>query len=489
MPLAGPTGYKCARRATNAPDRDARTIKPSFAPWRLATFRFSFPFAPNARSMTNPTPPPPRRLSLGVIFLTLYIDLIGFSIIFPLAPDLIHHYLAQEGQGGVLGWLLQQTDAFAHLFSKNPDIAVFFGGLISSLFSILQFVFAPFWGSVSDRRGRRGVLTLTVAGTALGYAVWVCSGSFWMFLVSRIVSGAFSGNLSVATAAVADVTTRQERSKAMGLVGAAFGLGLVTGPMIGAFTAHINLLERHPSLARFGINPFSVPALISMGLCLLNLVWISARFKETLTPDARAGAVEPRLRNPLRAIFALENRAIRRTNVVSFIYSLAFVAMETSLTFLAADRFHYTARQNGILLGFLGVCAVITQGYIVRKLLHRLDEITVLGSGLWFSAVGLLAIGFAPAPWMLFVGLAFLAIGSGLVNPASSGLISLYSGPAEQGRVIGIFRSLQSLSRAITPMLAGAVSGMLGYTKLFVAAAVLAIAAFSIGRTLPKPVK
>ncbi len=432
---------------------------------------------------------PKRPLSLGVIFLTLYIDLIGFSIIFPLGPDLIHYYLNLEGHAGILGWMLHHTESIAHVFDQNADVAVFFGGIISSLFSILQFVFAPFWGSVSDRRGRRGVLEMTVAGTAFGYLLWVLSGSFWMFLVSRIVSGAFSGNLSVATAAVADVTTRQERSKAMGLVGAAFGLGLVTGPMIGAFTAHLNLLNSHPSLARFGVNPFSVPALISLGLCLVNLGWISARFKETLSPEARASAAEARLRNPLKAIFGLKNLAVRRTNIVSFIYSLAFVAMETSLTFLAADRFHYTARQNGYLLGFLGLCAIITQGYIVRKLLHRVDEIRVLGSGLLFSAVGLIAIGFAPAPWMLYVGLALLALGSGLVNPASSGLISLYSDAVEQGRVLGIFRSLQSLSRAITPMLAGAVSGLFGFPALFAASAALALAAFGLGRTLPKPAK
>src|SRR5699024_8828433 len=127
--------------------------------------------------------------------------------------------------------------------------------VISSGFSLLQFVFAPFWGAVSDRRGRRGVLLLSVAGTAAGYFIWIFSWSFWLFLIARIVSGAFSGNLSVATAAVADVTTRQERSKAMGLVGAAFGLGLVTGPTIGALTVHINLAERFPSLAGIGVNP------------------------------------------------------------------------------------------------------------------------------------------------------------------------------------------------------------------------------------------
>ncbi len=434
-------------------------------------------------------PPTKRPLSLGVIFLTLYIDLIGFSIIFPLGPDLIHHYMGLEGDQGVLGWMLRQAEALAGLFGGGHDVAVFFGGLLSSLFSILQFVFAPFWGAVSDRRGRRGVLRWTVAGTALGYLVWALSGSFWLFLVSRIVSGAFSGNLSVATAAVADVTTREERSKAMGIVGAAFGLGLVTGPMVGALTAHFNLLAAHPSLARFGVNPFTVPALISFALCLVNLLWISARFRETLAPDRRAEPGEARLRNPLRAILGLQNAAVRRTNVVSFVYSLAFVAMETSLTFLAAERFGYTARQNGYLLGFLGVCAVVTQGYIVRKLLHRVDEIRVLGSGLLFSTVGLVVIGFAPAAWMLYLGLALLAVGSGLVNPASTGLISLYSGPAEQGRVLGIFRSLQSLSRAITPILAGAVSGLFGFRVLFSAGAMLALAAFGLGRTLPKPVK
>lgn len=441
--------------------------------------------------MPTPNSPehPRRPLSLGVIFLTLYIDLIGFSIIFPLGPDMIHHYLGQEGGSGILGWMLHHAETLAHTFSGDADVAVFFGGILSSLFSILQFVFAPFWGSVSDRRGRRGVLTLTVAGTALGYLLWVCSGSFWLFLVSRVVSGAFSGNLSVATAAVADVTTRQERSKAMGLVGAAFGLGLVTGPMIGAFTAHLNLLDAYPGLARFGVNPFSVPALISFGLCLVNLVWISARFKETLSPESRAGAAEIRLRNPIRAILGIENRAIRRTNVVSFVYSLAFVAMETSLTFLAADRFHYTARQNGYLLGFLGLCAIITQGYIVRRLLHTIDEVRVLCGGLLCSAVGLLAIGFATSPWMLYVGLALLAMGSGLVNPSSSGLISLYCSPTEQGRVLGIFRSLQSLSRAVTPMIAGIVSGLFGFRILFAAGAALSVAAFGLGRTLPKPAK
>jgi MFS family permease len=443
----------------------------------------------NADSTTATSIRPQRKLSLGVIFLTLYIDLIGFSIIFPLGPDLLDHYLKLEGHTGALGWMVGQTDALAKAFGIGNYAPVLFGGVLSSVFSILQFVFAPFWGAVSDRRGRRGVLLLTVAGTAVGYLVWIFSGSFWLFLISRIVSGGFSGNLSVATAAVADVTSRAERSKAMGLVGAAFGLGLVTGPTIGAFTVQINLVEHFPSLAKFGVNPFSVPALVAFVLCVINLVWIGARFKETLSPESQAGAVEPRLRNPIAAILGLENPAVRRANLVAFVFSIAFVAMESALTFLASTRFGYTARENGILLGFLGVCAIITQGYVVRKLLRVADEVRVLTLGLGFSVAGFFVIGFATLPWMLYAGLALLALGSGLVNPSTTGLISLYAGQEEQGRVLGIFRSLSALSRAFTPVLAGIVFWRFGSASVFVAGAVLTLGALALCSRLPKPVK
>jgi len=436
------------------------------------------------------SPAPPRPLSLGVIFLTLLIDLIGFSIIFPLGPDLITYYLRVDAGSGPLGWIMAQSEAAAHALGRDHAFAaVLFGGVITSFYAILQFVFAPFWGALSDRRGRRGVLRLTVAGTALGYLLWVVSGSFWLFLVSRIVSGAFSGNLSVATAAVADVTTRQERSRAMGLVGAAFGLGLVTGPVLGAVSAQLNLLVRHPSLERFGINPYSVPALLSLALCIANLVWVSRSFKETLPESARSAAREARLRNPIRAIFALRNADVRWANIVAFVYSLAFVAMETSITFLAFRRFGYSAAQNGVLLGFLGVCSIVTQGVIVRMLLRRADEIHVLKAGLVSTAAGLLVVGLGFHAWMMYAGLALVALGAGLVNPSTTGLISLYSRQEEQGRMLGIFRSLGSLSRAITPIVAGAVFSLLGSESVFVGGALLAVAALALSARLTQPLR
>lgn len=434
---------------------------------------------------------PKRPLSLGVIFLTLYIDLVGFSIIFPLAPDLLKHYIAIDGTGGMLGWLLAHLDTISSALGNTAHLPeVLFGGVVSSVFAAMQFVFAPLWGALSDRIGRRSVLRFSVTGTAASYLLWALSGSFWLFLASRVLAGAFGGNLSVATAAVADVTTREERAKAMGLVGAAFGLGLVTGPLVGALSAHINLLDTRPSLAAWGVNPFSMPALISFSLALVNLVWINARFHETLPPEARVETAKvKRLRNPIRAILSLDNAPVRSVNLVSFTYSLAFVAMETSLVFLGAERFGYSASENGLLMGFLGFCSIITQGVIVRRLYKRLRETTVLACGLVCSTLGFVATGFAATPLMLYGGVALLALGGGLINPSTTGLISLYASAAEQGKVLGIFRSLGALARAITPVAAGIVFFTAGARALYAIAALLAAVAWAFSQRLPQPDK
>lgn len=426
---------------------------------------------------------------MGVIFLTLYIDLVGFSIVFPLGPDLLNHYLKQEGQTGLLAAFLALVQSIAHFLGKDKDfVIVLFGGLVSSLFSVLQFVFAPYWGGLSDRHGRRPVLLYSVAGTALGYLIWFFSSSFWLFVLSRIVCGAFSGNLSVATAAVADVTDREQRTKAMGLVGAAFGLGLVTGPSIGALTAHVDLAAIFPSLAPLGVNPFSLPALIAFCMSLLNLIWIGSRFRETLSEELRRESQsEERTRHPLKAILSLENAAVRRTNLVAFIFSLSFVAMEMTITFLAFDRFNFTVRQNGALLVFMGIASILTQGVIVRRIIRPGNEISILSAGLVLFACGLVWIGCASASWMLYGALVFTSLGSGLVHPASTGLISLYSDPSEQGRVLGIFRSLGSLSRAITPVCAGVIYWTFGSHALFFIAAGFALLAFLLSRSLVAP--
>jgi MFS family permease len=231
---------------------------------------------------------------------------------------------------------------------------------------------------------------------------------------------------------------------------------------------------------------------VSLAMSVLNLVWVYRRFRETLPPEARGRAAsvsEGRTRHPLKAALALRNPAVRRVNLVAFVFALAFCAMEFALTFLTQQRFGYTPKQNGMVMGFLGVCSIITQGYIVRRLLKQMSETRVLSSGLVISSVALLAIGLAAQPWQLYVGLALIAIGSGLINPSTSGLISLYSEAHEQGRVLGIFRSLGSQARAVTPCIAGIMFWVWNSWSVFVVGAVITAACLWLGAKLPEPVK
>ncbi len=435
---------------------------------------------------TAPASKPP---SLGAIFLAIFIDLLGFSIIFPLFPALLSHYLQVDGSGGFLGWLLAQIDALARLTGSHGNYReVLFGGLLGSLYGFLQFLFAPVWGSLSDRIGRRRVLLVTVAGTAFSYLLWILSGSFVLFVVSRLIGGGFAGNLSVATAAVADVTSRANRAKGMALVGIAFGLGFMFGPALGSIAALYNPIAHHPQLAAWGVNPFSTAALVAFGLSLLNLAWIAFRFRETLDPQHRASADE-RIRHPLHALLALEAGPTRRADWLYFIFTLAFSGMEFSLTFLAAERFGYTPTSMFKIFVFLGVVLILTQGGIVRYAVPRFGEKRVLLAGLILTAAGMLITGFAPTIGWLYAGLLLLGAGSGLVNPAISALVSLYSLAEQQGRMLGVFRSLGSLARGLAPLTACLIYWWMGGPFLYALTGIFLLVPIGVGLRLPQPKK
>jgi len=435
---------------------------------------------------TAPTSKPP---SLGAIFLAIFIDLLGFSIIFPLFPALLSHYLQVDGSGGFLGWLLAQIDALARLTGSHGNYReVLFGGLLGSLYGFLQFLFAPVWGSLSDRIGRRRVLLVTVAGTAFSYLLWILSGSFVLFVVARLIGGGFAGNLSVATAAVADVTSRANRAKGMALVGIAFGLGFMFGPALGSIAALYNPLAHHPQLAAWGVNPFSTAAMVAFGLSLLNLAWIAFRFRETLDPQHRASADE-RIRHPLHALLALEAGPTRRADWLYFIFTLAFSGMEFSLTFLAAERFGYTPTSMFKIFVFLGVVLILTQGGIVRYAVPRFGEKRVLLAGLILTAAGMLITGFAPTIGWLYAGLLLLGAGSGLVNPAISALVSLYSRAEQQGRMLGVFRSLGSLARGLAPLTACLIYWWMGGPFLYALTGIFLLVPIGVGLRLPQPKK
>ena len=446
--------------------------------------------------MSSATPVPPAKpLSLGVIFLTLYIDLIGFSIFFPVGPAMLEWYVNREAEGGLLAHLVGHLQALASA-AHASDLATgaLFAGALGSVYSLMQFLFSPVWGARSDRVGRRPVLLLTIAGNALSYLLLFFSGSFLLFFAGRILGGIMGGNIAVAIAAVSDVTTRENRSKGMGIVGVAFGLGFLTGPLLGLLTAHINLLERWPGLAALGIHPFSLLAAIAFALCLVNLVWVWTRFRETLPVEARkATASTFRERNPLHSLFQQPDTAIRRVNVVGFVVTFGFSFFETVISFFTADALGYTPRELGLIFLNIGLVSIVTQGLLARRFVPKLGEkfSAVAGMaliGLAFAGLGY-AIGVAKSAPLMYLMLTLSTIGSGFANVALSSLVSLYAKPEEQGKVLGIYRSLGFLARALSPAVAGWLFFNSGGTVTFVIASFILLASAALGTGLPRPHK
>ena len=284
-----------------------------------------------------------KRSTFGVVFLIIFLDMVGFSVIFPLFPDMLDHYLDREIEKG--GGLLTEFVSVIKGMAFDPVDGnnflrfetVVFGGVLGSLYAILQFFFAPVWGRLSDRFGRRPILLLTVGELAWG-SVWVFAGSFWVLVLSRVVGGIASGNLSVATASIADVTSRESRSKGMALVGVAFGLGFILGPALGGWASTMDPLGSDAQ-GVFVLNEFSLAAVISLALGILNWAWLASRFKETLPLEKRAAVDAPK-----PAIFQIgrvSNTAVRKTCLSYLFYMISFSGMEFTLTFLAVERFDY----------------------------------------------------------------------------------------------------------------------------------------------------
>jgi MFS family permease len=445
-----------------------------------------------AESVTT-TAPVKGRGPLGIIFLTLFLDLVGFSIIFPLFPAMLDYYLPNgAGDGSLLGQMIAPLAGWAESSgAADPRFmtAVLFGGILGSLYSILQFICAPLWGAYSDRVGRRKVLLITIAGLALSYAAWFFAASFWVLVFARVLGGAMGGNLSVATAAVADSTTREKRSSGLAIIGIAFGLGFIVGPAIGGLFTKINLLEIFPALANYGVNPFSAPALVSFALAILNLVWVARRFKETL-PEEKRGAASPERKGlAVLRMFQSSSPAIRRTNLVYLIYMLAFSGMEFTLTFLAVERFSFSPAQNGGMFVFIGFILILVQGGIVRRLATPVGEKRLAIAGLACAIAAFLVLAIALNLGLFFGALALMAFSIGLASPTLSALVSLYSSEAEQGASLGVFRSAGSLARAIGPLIAAFMYFAYGSKSAYLFGAVVIIVPFILALKLPKPVK
>lgn len=377
---------------------------------------------------------------LAIIFVTVFIDLLGFGIIIPLLPFYAESYGANALTIGLLG----------------------------TVFSLMQFVVSPICGRWSDRIGRRPIILGGLLASCLAYVALALADSLVLIFVARIIGGIAGGNVPTAQAYIADVTTAENRVKGMGLVGAAFGLGFIFGPAIGGI------------LARFGHD---VPMWCAAALCFGN--FIAALF---LLPESRHG---DRTRVSLGR-WDLVHRARRHPGllpllVVFFLLSTAFSGFEATFALFTERRFGFTAESIGWVFAFIGLVLAIVNGLLVGRVVPFLGERRVIPFAIGLTGLSLLMVPAADSvPW-LFVVCGVMAVGMGFNSPSLTSAVSRLSDPSEQGGMLGLAQSLAALGRIVGPAWGGFLFDWAGITVPFVSAALimttaLLLAVLGVGR-------
>jgi DHA1 family tetracycline resistance protein-like MFS transporter len=362
---------------------------------------------------------------LLVIFLTIFVNLVGFGIIIPLLPY------------------------YALTFGASPVIV----GLLFAVFSLCQLAAAPALGDLSDRHGRRPVLIFSLAGTVISFVMLALAHSVTMLFAARIVDGLSGGNISTARAYVADVTEPKDRARAYGLIGAAFGLGFILGPALSGVLSRVS---------------YTAPIWAAAGLTLAATVMAWLWLPETVH-RAHAG-----VGNPFRYLPDLLKRPpVRRVLVIDFMYWCAFAVFQTMFALLVARRFGFGVARTGYLFAGFGVLGAIIQGGLIRSVVRRLGDKRTFMVGVAFGAIGLVAAAVVPTPAMFIAALVPLALGIGFGHPTMSSLVSLVAKGDEQGRVQGAASAVESLGRTVGPVWGSASLQHIGESVPYLSAAIL----------------
>ncbi len=384
-----------------------------------------------------------------VIFLTVFIYLLGFGMIIPILPLLSTHYGASAFQAG----------------------------LLMSVYSLMQFIFSPMWGKLSDKIGRRPILMYCLLGEAVSYILLAQSRSLEMLFVSRILTGFFGASISTASAYISDITPPNERSKGMALIGAAFGMGFLFGPAIGGgLTYYAESISTDMNFIT-GFSSYGVAL-----LCVGTFVFAYFNLKESLVKKADDKNSEPKSEvkklNRFESISKFINMPVVGSLIFTFgLATLAMSMMEATLVLFMKDKFGWGIKEVSFGFAYVGICIVFTQGFLVRKLIPRIGERNVLRIGLTCMAIGLTGIAFAKHIWMMAIVQTFLAVGNGFTNPSIMGSVSLLVPPDEQGAALGTTQSLSALGRVIGPALGGLLFGSLWTGSPFVIAGLFVVCA------------
>jgi DHA1 family tetracycline resistance protein-like MFS transporter len=391
-----------------------------------------------------------RKTSLLVLFLTVFIDLIGFGMVIPF----LAYYAREYGASGMTV------------------------GAVVGIYSIMQFFFAPVWGRLSDRIGRRPVILISLTASCLGYFMFAFARHLILLLASRIIAGAGGANIGTAQAYIADTTTHEDRAKGMGLIGAAFGMGFILGPPLSGVLAQVG--------SQHGMAGNLLPGLVAASLSLSALIIAFLVLGESKKPDAtvRSGLPPQFDAEVWREVSS--HKLLLAIMSTLFIALLAVAGMETSVTLHARDRFGFKPLDLAYFFLFMGVIVATIQGGLIGRLARKLGEKTLVVIGTASFTVGLALIpGVYKVP--LLYGVAFfLAIGQGLTYPSLTSLVTKATPSREHGSMLGLATSVGSLARFLGPIVTGFLYDLAKAAGAFYGSAVLTLIAFFIALSMKR---
>jgi MFS family permease len=392
-----------------------------------------------------------------LIFMTVFLYLVGFGIIIPILP-----LLGKElgGNASQVGWLM-------------------------AIFSFMQFMFAPMWGYFSDRHGRRPILVSCLIGEALTYVWFAFARDFTSLFLARMLAGFFGASLSTATAYISDITPPKERSKGMAIIGAAFGLGFVIGPALGGMLIKIgNGFSADPMMGS------TFASLFVSVLCLITFIFAYFKLPESLTEERRK---ETKAKNKKHRFTLLADKlkvpTLNTLILTFFCNTLGMASMEATLVLFVGAHFGWTTMDVSFGFAYVGVIMIITQGFLVRKLIPMVGERKMAILGLSLFSLGMAGISMSTTIGMLALAMTFLAFGNGFSNPSLLGSISLVSSDQEQGVNMGVAQSASSFGRIVGPIMGGYCYDKLSDRSPFLLSAAIGIVAlfllFSQYKKLP----
>jgi MFS transporter, DHA1 family, tetracycline resistance protein len=397
-----------------------------------------------------------RNAALGFIFITILVDVIGLGIIIPVVPKLIEQ-----------------------LTGEGISEASRYGGWLVFCFAIMQFLFSPVLGGLSDKFGRRPVLLLSLLGLGLDYILHAYAPSITWLFIGRLIAGIMGASITTATAYIADISTPEKRAQNFGLIGAAFGLGFIIGPVIGGLST------------KWGAN---VPFLVAAALTLLNLLYGYFVLPESLLKENRR-KFEWKRANPIGSLKHLRKYPVVSGLIVSLVLIyIASHAVQSNWSYFTIYKFSWDAQMVGYSLAFVGILVSLVQGYLIRVINPKLGQNKSIYLGLFLYALGLVLFGLAWKEWMMFVFLIPYCLG-GIAGPALQGLISNQVPPTEQGELQGALTSLISLTSIIGPLV---MTNLFAYTTakdslfflpgapFFLAALLILISGYFAFKTLSK---